>query len=130
MSVNRSFWTVETVLSLALLVGSFAAVSAYTGWGTPFAVAELALIAISFLLARLVGGPGKVLGVGVALDFGLAVALAIAASSFCIDTDCGDAGEAWGYSFVGAAALYPGWALGTGLGALLRLATEPPEQRG
>jgi hypothetical protein len=130
MSVNRSFWTVETVLSLALLAGTFAAVSAFTGWRTPFAVAEIGLMAISFLLVRFVGGPGRVLGVGVALDFGFAVVLAIAASSFCIDTDCVDTGAAWAFGFVGAGALYPGWALGTGLGALLRLATDPPEQRG
>jgi hypothetical protein len=126
MSV-RSFWTVETVLSLALLAGSFAAVSAFTGWRTPFAVAEIALMAISFLLARFVGGPGKVLGVGIALDFGFTFAVAIALSSFCIDTDCGDAGAAWAAGFVGAAALYPGWALGTGLGAVLRLARDPPD---
>jgi hypothetical protein len=90
------------------------------GEARAFLVAELALFGVSLLLTLFVGRPGKLLGVGVALGLALAMLLAIVVSNYCIDGDCGDGGAGFLLGLLLAGALYPGWALGVGVGTLVR----------
>jgi integral membrane sensor domain MASE1 len=119
MHTARTIWIVETLVSLVLMavIGSqFSGDDAGS-----FIVAELVVFMVSFFLALRLG-PGKVLALGVGLGFALATLLAATAGG-CSDSDilCFDPGAMFIIGLIVAGALYPGWALGTGLGTLARM---------
>jgi len=78
MHSTRSIWIAETLVSFALMVLIFSRLSG--GEARAFFFAELAAFTVSFLSARFLGGPGKVLLIGIGLAFGFATLLAIAVS--------------------------------------------------
>lgn len=121
MSAARSIWIVEAFVSFALMALIFSRLSG--GEARAFFFAELAVFAVSFLSARLLGGPGKVLLAGIGLACGFATLLAIATSGSCNASDivCFGPGAMFIFGLLVGGALYPGWALGTGLGALARM---------
>ena len=118
MYTARTFWIGETLVSLGLmaLIGG-----RLSGDEPEFFVTELVIFMVSFCLALLLG-PGKVLAIGVGLAFALATLLAAAAGS-CSESDiiCFDPEAMFVLGLLFAGALYPGWAFGTGIGALARL---------
>ena len=121
MNTVRTIWITESLLSLAALASVYSVTADQAG---DFVVAELVLFAVAFLATLFSGAPGKVLAVGVGLGLALATLLAIAASSSgCGESDiiCFGPGELFVIGLIAAGALYPGWALGTGLGKLARL---------
>jgi hypothetical protein len=123
MTRTRSIWIAESLLSLAALAAVYSQLATWRAGA--FVVTELALFAVAFLAALLSGAPGKVLIAGVGLGLAFATLLAIVASSpGCSEGDiiCFDAGGLFAIGVIAAGALYPGWALGTGLGTLARLA--------
>jgi hypothetical protein len=93
------------------------------GEAQAFFFAELAAFAVSFLSARFLGGPGKILLIGIGLAVGFATLLAIAVSGSCSEGNiiCFDPGEMFILGLLVGGVLYPGWALGAGLGALARM---------
>jgi integral membrane sensor domain MASE1 len=121
MHSARSIWIVETLISLALMAVIFSQLSSDEAGS--FIAAELVVFMVSFFLALRVG-PGKVLVLGVGLAFALATLLAATAGG-CSDSDilCFDPGAMFVIGLIVAGALYPGWALGTGLGTLARMAS-------
>ena len=125
MRTARKIWISEALVSSALLALVYSRLSGAEARG--FFLAELALFGVSFLLALLLGGPSKVFVLGIGLGFALATLLAIGASNSCSDSDivCHGPGAMFTIGLVVAGALYPGWALGTGLGTLARLETRP-----
>jgi hypothetical protein len=120
MRTTHSFWIGEVLASLAALALVYNGVpdEAHT-----YFVAELALLSVAFLATLLFRRPGKVLLVGIALGFALASLMALGGSASCGEDDfiCLSPGELFAIGIIVAGALYPGWALGTGLGALARL---------
>ena len=79
------------------------------------AAIELALFATAFLLTAYLGGAGKVLALGAGLGFGFATLLSVGGASGFFSP-----GELFVIGLIVAGALYPGWALGVGVGALVR----------
>jgi hypothetical protein len=124
MTSTRSLWIAESLLSLAALAAVYSQLATWRA--VTFVVAELGLFVIAFVATLLSDAPGKVLVAGVGLGLACATLLAIVApSSGCSESDIicfDDPGLLFVIGLIGAGALYPGWALGTGLGALARLA--------
>jgi hypothetical protein len=123
MHTARSIWIAETLVSFALMTLIFSWLSG--GEAEAFFYAELATFAVSFLSARFWAGPGKVLLAGAGLAFAFATLLAIATSGSCNEGDiiCFNPGEMFILGLLVGGAVYPGWAFGTGVGALARLQT-------
>jgi hypothetical protein len=121
MRTAHSVWVVEVLASLGALAWVYSGVPDEAH--TYYVSAELVLLSIAFLATVLLGGPGKVLLVAIALGFAAATLMAIGGSSNCSQDDfiCFGPGELFAVGVILAGALYPGWALGTGLGALARL---------
>ena len=123
MRTTRIIWASEALVSLSLLALIYSRLSG--GEAHTFLKAEVVLVLFTFLLALFVGGPGKILAAGAGLGVGLASAFAIAvsASGSCSEADliCFSPGDMFAIGMVLACALYPGWALGTGLGTLARM---------
>jgi len=112
MAATRTLWIAEALVSaLAVALVYDAAATGETG---AFLAIELPLFAVAFLLTAFVGGAGKVLAVGAGLGFAFATLLAFGASGFFSPVDLFVIG------LIIAGALYPGWALGVGVGALTR----------
>lgn len=119
-SARSIFWTVQTLVSVVLLVviaGRLSDREAHL-----FLLAEFAAFAVAFFLALLLGGPGKILALGI----GLAVVLpTVLAGTISCNTPGGDIcigpGAVFLIAFIVVGALYPGWAIGTALGTLARL---------
>ena len=126
MRTAHAKWIAESLCSVAALAWIF---SLADEEAHSFFYAELALLAIAFLAALLSGRPGRVLLIGVGLGFAVATVLAMAASG-CSEDDiiCFGPGLTFVLGLILAGALYPGWALGTGLGALARLETRRRQQ--
>jgi hypothetical protein len=122
MRTARTIWILEALVSLALIASICASLSADEAGG--FFLAELVAFGASFLLTRLMG-PGKVLLLGIGLCLGFATLLAAGSSDSCSDSDilCFGPGAMFAFGLILSGALYPGWAFGTGLGALARLTT-------
>jgi integral membrane sensor domain MASE1 len=119
MYTARTIWIVETLVSLGLMASIASQLSGNEAGS--FIVAELVLFVIAFFVALRLG-PGKVLAIGIGLGFALATLIA-GASGGCIDSDiiCIGPGGMFALGLILAGALYPGWALGTGLGTLARM---------
>jgi hypothetical protein len=112
MARARTLWIVEALASaLALVLVYRCPASGETG---ALLGVELALFATAFLLTAYRGGAGKVLALGVGLGLAFATLLAMGASDFF------SPGELFVIGMIVAGALYPGWALGVGVGALAR----------
>jgi hypothetical protein len=108
------FWVGESLLSLLAV--------AVISWTNSLIFAELLSLLLAFLLVVIFGGPGKVLALGVGLGLALAIVGALVAGSEApgmVDI-FPSPGEAFASGLLGSGAVYPGWALGTGLGALAR----------
>ena len=89
----------------------------YTGvaGGTgAFLAIELALFGVAFFLTAVLGGARKILAVGVGLGLAFATLLAAVASGYF------SPGEVFTIGVIVGGALYPGWALGVGVGVLAR----------
>jgi hypothetical protein len=125
---TKSRWIAEvTVSAIAFVAGLVLATrNDFTGI---FLLAEAVLFAMAFLLAALLGGPGKVLALGVALGFGFAIfSAALFGEDYCEGSIiCFSAGDIFLLVLLAALVLYPGWALGAGVGALRRLHTRRSE---
>src|ERR1043166_2034184 len=121
MHTARSTWIVETLVSFALMAVIYSQLSGDEAGS--FIVAELVVFMVSFLLALLLGGPGRVLTLGFVIAFVFATLMAIAASGNCSEGDiiCFDPGAMFMIGLIVAGTLYPGWALGAGLGTLARM---------
>ena len=119
MRIARTFWIVEALGSALVLVLVYSGPA--SGSTSAFGGIELALFAVAFLLVACLGGPGKVLALGAGLGVVLAT-LAAAGSPGCGESDfiCFTPGEVFALGLIVAGALYPGWALGAGIGALVR----------
>src|ERR1700751_4029429 len=68
MYAARSIWIAATLVSFGLMALIFSRLSG--GEARAVFFAELAAFTVSFLSARFLGGPGKVLLIGIALAFG------------------------------------------------------------
>ena len=116
MRTAHSIWIVEVLAALAAFAWLYGELG--PDLARDFLLTEIALFTIAFLSAVLLGGPGKVLLVGVGLGVLLPTLLAMATSgSGCSESDivCFDSGLVFAMGVIVAGALYPGWALGTGL---------------
>ena len=131
--MKKSRWITEVTVSaiafVAILVlAKLAEPGSGLGLTRVYLLAEAVLFALAFLPVALLGGPGRVLALGVALGVGGAVASAI-----LLGEDCSDdflclsptPGEAFVLGLLAALVLYPGWALGAGVGALRRHSKQP-----
>jgi hypothetical protein len=118
MQIARSPWIVVTLGSTLAL----ALVGLAVGEARAFLLVELVLFTVAFLLARLLGGPGKVLALGAGLGLAFATLAALATSGNCSESDliCFSPGETFAIGLIVSGGLYPGWALGAGAGALVR----------
>jgi hypothetical protein len=121
MRTTRTIWISEALVSISLFALIFSQLS--TDEAGAFLMTELPLFTVAFLVAMLAGRPGKILALGVGLGFAFAAVLAIGASDSCSDSDilCFGPGAMFAIGLIFAGALYPGWALGTGLGTLARM---------
>jgi hypothetical protein len=128
MRNTRSIWIVESALSaaavaLTLAIANRGEASAGENYMNIVLLCESVLFTLAFALARRFGGPGKVLIVGVALGFLLAMVSAVALGEDCSDDAflCFTPGDAFALGLLVALVFYPGWALGAGVGMLARL---------
>jgi hypothetical protein len=113
MARTRTLWIFEALAAaVALALVHRALASAGTG---ALVAIELALFATAFLLTACLGGAGKVLALGAGLGFGFATLLSVAGVSGFFSP-----GELFVIGLIVAGALYLGWALGVGVGALAR----------
>jgi hypothetical protein len=114
----RWIWFFE-VLGSALALVWIAAALDEAGGG--FIWLEIGLFTVAFVLSTFVGGPGKILLLGIGIGFTLATVMAIGTSGSCDDDFlCFSPGDVFALGLIFSGALYPGWALGAGVGALAR----------
>jgi hypothetical protein len=120
MQIARSIWFAVALASLGAIYVAYDSVP--LGDGGTFILVEFGLFAIAFMATLLSGRPGRVLVTGAGLGFLFACVAAIVASGTCSEgyAICFSPGEVFGLVLVLAAALYPGWALGAGVGNLVR----------
>ena len=127
MQIARSPWIVVTLVSVLAL----ALIGLATGEARAFLLVELVLFTAAFLLARLLGGPGKVLTLGAGLGLAFATVAALSTSGSCSESDliCFSPGEVFAIALIVSGALYPGWALGVALGAFARRKSDKRSNR-
>jgi hypothetical protein len=113
MARTRTLWIFEALASAVALALVYRALAS-DGTGALVGI-ELALFATAFLLTAGLGGAGKVLALGAGLGFGFATLLSVGGASGFFSP-----GELFVIGLIVAGALYPGWALGVGVGALAR----------
>src|SRR5919201_1440609 len=120
MKSARTFWLYEALVSLSLLVLVYDRASSYDAGR--FIGAEFALFAVAFMATLLSGRAGRVLTAGVALGFAFATVLSLGTSGACGESDfiCFSPGDVFAIGLIVSAALYPGWALGAGVGMITR----------
>jgi hypothetical protein len=120
MQIVRSIWFAVALASLGAIYVAYDNFPLYDG-GT-FIFAEFGLFAIAFMATLLSGRPGSVLVTGAGLGFLFAAVAAMVASGSCNEGNiiCFSPGEVFVLVMIFVAALYPGWALGAGLGNLVR----------
>jgi len=112
MARTRALWIVEALASaVALALVYRGPASGETG---TLVGVEVTLFGVAFLLTAHLGCAGKVLALGAGLGLAFATLLAMGASGFL------SPGDLFIIGAIVAAALYPGWALGVGVGALAR----------
>ena len=111
MERTRALWIGEALVSALAVTLVYRAASGETG---ALIRIELALFALAFLLTTCLGGAGRVLALGAGLGVAFATLAAISASGFLSPPDM------FAIGLIIAGALYPAWALGVGLGALVR----------
>jgi hypothetical protein len=117
---TKSFWIPSVVFAAGLAL-------AMRGESTPkaigyFLVAETALFALAFLLATLLGGPDRVLALGVALAVVLSICSAVFLGEDCDEgsfelVPCWSSFDAFWIGLLASLFFYPGWALGAIAGA-------------
>jgi hypothetical protein len=136
MRNTRSIWIVESALSgvgvaSILVLANRVETSPDESYINVALLCEAVLFTLAFVLARVLGGPGKVLIVGVALAFLFAIVIAILLGEDCTDDSflCVTPGDAFALGLLVALAFYPGWALGAGVGALARLRAQAGRAR-
>ena len=120
MQIVRSTWFAVALASLGAIYVAYDSVP--LGDGGTFIVVEFGLFAIAFMATLLSGRPGRVLITGAGLGFLFACVVAIVASGSCSEGNiiCFSPGEVFLFVLILAAALFPGWALGVGLGNVIR----------
>jgi hypothetical protein len=113
MARTRTLWILEALASAVALALVYRALAS-DGTGALVGI-ELALFATALLLTAGLGGAGKVLALGAGLAFGFATLLSVGGASGFFSP-----GDLFVIGLIVAGALYPGWALGVGVGALAR----------
>jgi len=122
MKIARTKWWMVALASIGAIVLIFDKVP-FDEAGK-FILAEFGLFAVTFMATLLSGRGGTVLATGVGLGFLFATvaALGTSASGSCNDGDiiCFSPGDVFVICLIIACVLYPGWALGVGVGNLIR----------
>jgi hypothetical protein len=120
MQNARSIWFAVALASLGAIYVAYDSIP--LGDGGTFILVEFGLFAIAFMATLLSGRPGWVLMTGAGLGLLFACLVAIVASGSCSEGDiiCFSPDEVFVLVLILAAALYPGWALGVGLGNVIR----------
>jgi hypothetical protein len=120
MQIARTLWFTVGLASLAGIYLVFDYLPAEQGG--KFILAEFGFFAIAFMATLLSGRPGRVHVTGLALGFLFATLISLGTSSSCSEGDliCLSPGEVFVVGLLIAGALYPGWALGVGVGNLVR----------
>ena len=128
---TKSFWIPSLVLAAGLMLATLAD-SAPQAIGY-FLIAETALYALAFLLATLLGGPDRVLGLGAALAVVFSICSAVLLGEDCDESSfeivpCWSSFDFFVIGLLVSLFLYPGWALGAIAGARTRMGRRRGEQ--